>query len=612
MVKKRNRHLQIDTHTPSTLGNVKEDTVLEDFDHGWNPLFSFTPINKETKRYSTSIIHSAVEQRQLDIKRSHHRSASADNELASSLPRVSSVPELNQTSIKPLTKNASQRKRWFQLPRMTLKRNPSTPVRRIDSGTRTAAIEPPEPPPRLLFNLQWSSEYIAASPLIWNSDDNSSNSISTPTSPTISRKSSKIEIEFSDYLLNSPDRVTISQQLDTAFMNRRLSCPVYDQTIETSQGSAVKDDSTVYSHPKRLSLLSKAKTMIDSSTTNHACNTTNVRLFSKSCPRSLTQQRPRLKKTSDISNSNSSSSSSIHSLIASSTTSISSSSSGPATPDNECHLGSVLTPNASKCVINFGNIKPRSFKMKRRCNPKQELKALSLWQQELTKALEPDRYTLPKIDVDMISDKRERYSQTRKFILREFYTTEVNFWNQLNYAKVMFCDPLVNALERNISLVKPADIDLFANLEDLMKFSLTLIYRLRKLELEQRSKDGSRSNVWPISDINVGSVLRDMAELMVVFLRCALDYRANRELIDKKHQHKVYTVYKEKLALRKETRQFTFEDYLIIPIQRITRYGLLLADLEKHTEASHPDYEDIRISRKIVQSLASTMNLVQK
>lgn len=109
----------------------------------------------------------------------------------------------------------------------------------------------------------------------------------------------------------------------------------------------------------------------------------------------------------------------------------------------------------------------------------------------------------------------------------------------------MFCDPLVNALERNIPLVKPTDIDLFANLEDLMKFSLTLIYRLRKLELEQRSKDGSRSNVWPISDINVGSVLRDMAELMVVFLRCALDYRANRELIDKKHQHKVYTVYKE-------------------------------------------------------------------
>lgn len=109
----------------------------------------------------------------------------------------------------------------------------------------------------------------------------------------------------------------------------------------------------------------------------------------------------------------------------------------------------------------------------------------------------------------------------------------------------MFCDPLVDALERSISLVKPADIDLFANLEDLMKFSLTLIYRLRKLELEQRSKDSSSSNVWPISDINVGSVLRDMAELMVVFLRCALDYRANRELIDKKHQHKVYTVYKE-------------------------------------------------------------------
>jgi hypothetical protein len=164
----------------------------------------------------------------------------------------------------------------------------------------------------------------------------------------------------------------------------------------------------------------------------------------------------------------------------------------------------------------------------------------------------------------------------------------------------MFCDTLQLALDRHSEIAKLADMDWFAHLHGLMKFSSTLILRLRNAQIEKPTLNYQDSVTDPNcqacpTDVNVGLVLREMAEQMVVFLRCALDYRANRKLLDQKKNNKAYALYNEvcshcmrvysnlvtdviiqKLALRKETRQFTLHDYLIIPIQRITRYGLLL------------------------------------
>lgn len=165
----------------------------------------------------------------------------------------------------------------------------------------------------------------------------------------------------------------------------------------------------------------------------------------------------------------------------------------------------------------------------------------------------------------------------------------------------MYCDALQSALENNAISGKSGDMDWFANLQELMVFSFTLISRMRQFD---DSNWIDANVVWAndcsmADDIHIGLVLNDMAESMVTFLRCALDYKANRKLLDQRHSNKSYSQYKEvrstgnfhplfmvsklieliwqKLALRKETRQFTLRDYLIIPIQRITRYGLLLA-----------------------------------
>lgn len=117
----------------------------------------------------------------------------------------------------------------------------------------------------------------------------------------------------------------------------------------------------------------------------------------------------------------------------------------------------------------------------------------------------------------------------------------------------------------------------------------------------------------PSDQTLIGKSICEMAEQFVVYLRCALDYKYNRKKFDHRIQHnKGFAGYQEKLSNRKETSQFFVTDYFIIPIQRITRYGLLLADLEKHTSSSHPDYHYIRRARLIMTSLAVAMNKAQR
>jgi hypothetical protein len=111
----------------------------------------------------------------------------------------------------------------------------------------------------------------------------------------------------------------------------------------------------------------------------------------------------------------------------------------------------------------------------------------------------------------------------------------------------MYCDALKTALEKNTASGKPSDMDWFANLQDLMVFSFTLICRMRQFDDSNWMDAGDIAiHNCPIADdVQVGLVLRDLAESMVVFLRCALDYKANKKLLDQRQSNKSYAQYKE-------------------------------------------------------------------
>ncbi|ORX51318.1 Dbl homology domain-containing protein [Hesseltinella vesiculosa] len=309
-----------------------------------------------------------------------------------------------------------------------------------------------------------------------------------------------------------------------------------------------------------------------------------------------------------------------------------------------------------ECLVAFSELKPRTVPLKRKTSDRRERKMLGVWHDSLVETLE--KYPSSSIpstindDVAIPPKKLEKDLLTRQFILREFYTTEVTFWSQLYYSKVMFMEPLKKSILRNLYNV--ADLDIFSNLSDLLNYSSRLLcalgpHLLAKSDASCASNDkftaadkiqrdwqkhnakdhgaSSDSNapplltrskmVKPSDELLLGKILCDMSNLLVTFLRCALDYKQNRKhlseaSLSKTSLSKRYNLYREKLYQRKETSQFFINDYLIIPIQRITRYGLLLADLQKHTPLCHPDYVYIRRARIIMRSLAVAMNKAQR
>lgn len=62
---------------------------------------------------------------------------------------------------------------------------------------------------------------------------------------------------------------------------------------------------------------------------------------------------------------------------------------------------------------------------------------------------------------------------------------------------------------------------------------------------------------------------------------------------------------------KETTSRFTLADLLILPIQRVTRYRLLLKDLKRHTDVDHPDYVCIVHALEQLHTLALATNDVQ-
>ena len=122
----------------------------------------------------------------------------------------------------------------------------------------------------------------------------------------------------------------------------------------------------------------------------------------------------------------------------------------------------------------------------------------------------------------------------------------------------MFHDALMTAIRKNSQFVRKNDFDLFANLFDLLQFSAKLLQKLQYFQFDDASpldplllgvKDISKlkddSTGGCTDGVCIGQTMCDMATDMVVFLRCALDYKDNIKILKNGKQNKGYKRYRE-------------------------------------------------------------------
>ncbi|KAH8554856.1 Dbl homology domain-containing protein [Umbelopsis sp. PMI_123] len=237
---------------------------------------------------------------------------------------------------------------------------------------------------------------------------------------------------------------------------------------------------------------------------------------------------------------------------------------------------------------------------------KREAKAIHIWKTSTLSLLEagPDEPTIA--EVNKPSEKVEKDALMRRFIINEIYTTEKSYLKNLLIVKTKFMDPLVEAAKLGSPLLRSQDLRiLFAHLADAIMISNQIIDRF------EQCKEAS-GMLWRECPLRVGRIFKDLNDDMVCYVKYALDYHTLEKVLKRAVRNVEYRKFNQNSINNLETNRMGPADFLIMPIQRITRYGLLLKDLRKHTPVSNPDYNDLDSAIKMITGLAIAMNHAQK
>ncbi|GAN03427.1 hypothetical protein MAM1_0040d02880 [Mucor ambiguus] len=153
--------------------------------------------------------------------------------------------------------------------------------------------------------------------------------------------------------------------------------------------------------------------------------------------------------------------------------------------------------------------------------------------------------------------------------------------------------PLVNI--RDISTI-------FAFIPELIQLSSTLVNRLN--EAICTTENGETQGC-------LGKVFCDLEDQFDVYISYAANFSKQQRCIVKADRSIVYRQLVQDSLRKKETHRMGLSDYMIAPIQRITRYGLLLKDLTKHSDSNSPDFPFLQRALKCHLALAYAMNEIQ-
>ncbi|KAG0172761.1 hypothetical protein DFQ29_008228 [Apophysomyces sp. BC1021] len=183
--------------------------------------------------------------------------------------------------------------------------------------------------------------------------------------------------------------------------------------------------------------------------------------------------------------------------------------------------------------------------------------------------------------------------------MTELLTTEETYLGHLKIIKQMFMEPLIEAATSHPRpLMNIRDIQtMFAYIPQLIMLSTALARRLHDTAMD--------------SSESAGKVFCDLENEFEVYIFYAVNFSKLQKCLAKADRNMVYRQLVQDSLRKKETNRMGLADYMISPIQRITRYCLLLKDLKKHSTPDHPDYPYLNRALKCLTALALAMNNIQ-
>ncbi|KAL7753211.1 hypothetical protein RI367_000986 [Sorochytrium milnesiophthora] len=204
--------------------------------------------------------------------------------------------------------------------------------------------------------------------------------------------------------------------------------------------------------------------------------------------------------------------------------------------------------------------------------------------------------------LDEAAQKRLKQMETRKYIAYELLDTEKNYAQNLRILDTHFRKPFQQVVKTDEQIVPPIFIRIvFTYVSELLEFSEKLAKELEDI-----------IDAWDETTM-LGSHFLDKAKDFTLFLKYVDNYSTSHSMIRRAEESNVaFRQFNEKCRNSRETNRQELKDFLILPIQRVTRYSLLLKDLKKHTPPEHPDYADLEQALMQMNEVAAQVNKVKQ
>ncbi|XP_042855329.1 uncharacterized protein LOC122242169 isoform X2 [Penaeus japonicus] len=201
----------------------------------------------------------------------------------------------------------------------------------------------------------------------------------------------------------------------------------------------------------------------------------------------------------------------------------------------------------------------------------------------------------------LVCRRCSRRRQERKEILTEIMETEIKYGRDLRVMVDEFYRPILVAG----LLTQDQLASIFLNVEELLEHNRTFSLQLRdalEIALDQGDED--------LLTVNVAKLFLQAAPMLHAFENYCVRQGSASLLLQTLEKEKELLRIFLKVSQMENTllRRMNLHSFLMVPVQRVTKYPLLLARLYKTTPPTHPSREDCRRAKEKIELHLQHMN----
>jgi hypothetical protein len=178
-------------------------------------------------------------------------------------------------------------------------------------------------------------------------------------------------------------------------------------------------------------------------------------------------------------------------------------------------------------------------------------------------------------------------AQKRAALISELIETEEHYIEDLRILIEVFLQPLKKVLS------KQEIFQLFSNVEALLPVNEGLLVALKQPEAHEK----------------IGEIFCEKGDLLKLYaVYCSNQPFTNSRIKEFSSKYKEFKVAIEKAFENPRCRNLGFDSFLIAPMQRVTKYPMLLQELLRKTSPTHPDYRRLETASKHIREIVDLIN----